>query len=345
MNNFRTPFVVLAVVALATSAYGFKVTNVTNNEVVFHCSWEKGTAGENIQADTPEIGTFNFLAFGGWPPELRDGQVDCHIEDVVTNPPTAAYYGNNYAYIAGMTTPVRPWATAEFVGTPSADGDLMQIEFAVMSIDEWPPVSLMQTPSDLVYTDPDFHAIGNIMFTGNGPPWTWEDPGWMDPGGIISQADGYEFILDAHTVGAWNEVVMEYVNGSTDLALTINGVGYTLTNMNAGILNYVRIGNGANNTVGYFDAPAGAVELLADFNNDGVIDDLDLTILANNWDTCGKDHSQGDANDDGCVDDLDLTALANEWPSGDLDVSAVPEPALLSMLALGGLAALRRRRR
>ena len=86
-------------------------------------------------------------------------------------------------------------------------------------------------------------------------------------------------------------------------------------------------------------------ELKADFNNDGVIDDLDLTILANNWDTCGKTHEEGDANDDGCVDDLDLTALANEWPAGDLDVSAVPEPATLSLLVLGGLAALRRRDR
>ena len=113
MRNPKIFFAASVVVALATSAYGFKVTNVTNNEVVFHCSWEKGTAGENIQADTPEIGTFNFLAFGGWPPELLSGQVDCYIEDVVTNPPTAAYYGNNYANIVVRSVypgGVRPWA-------------------------------------------------------------------------------------------------------------------------------------------------------------------------------------------------------------------------------------------
>ena len=40
MNKFRMLFPVLAVVALVTSAYGFKVTNVTNDEVVFSCSWE-----------------------------------------------------------------------------------------------------------------------------------------------------------------------------------------------------------------------------------------------------------------------------------------------------------------
>ena len=42
----------------------------------------------------------------------------------------------------------------------------------------------------------------------------------------------------------------------------------------------------------------------------------------------------GDANDDGFVDDLDLTALATEWPSSGPEASAVPEPAALSLLAL-----------
>ena len=73
--------------------------------------------------------------------------------------------------------------------------------------------------------------------------------------------------------------------------------------------------------------------------------DGDLTILATNWDQSGKTHEEGDANGDGNVDDLDLTALATEWPAGDLDISVVPEPATLSLLVLGGLAALRRRRR
>ena len=84
-------------------------------------------------------------------------------------------------------------------------------------------------------------------------------------------------------------------------------------------------------------------DIPADFNDDGVIDDLDLTILATHWQMSGG-HGEGDANDDGFVDDLDLTALATEWPAGDLDASAVPEPATLSLLALGGLAMLRKRR-
>ena len=76
--------------------------------------------------------------------------------------------------------------------------------------------------------------------------------------------------------------------------------------------------------------------LTADFNDDGVIDDLDLTIVATHWQLPGG-HSEGDANNDGFVDDRDLTALATQWPSGagaPANVSAVPEPATMALLAL-----------
>jgi len=258
MKKSGTVFGVLALAALATSAYGFKVTNVTNDEVVFYCSWEKGTEGENIQADTPEIGSFNFLAFYGDPRELGDTQQHCWIVN------SAAYEGDLFAYVEADYP--RPYATGEFVGTPGADGDLMRIEFAVASITEWPTVRLMQSPSNVDYYDPDWHIMSSLMFTGNSP-YSWSVPGWHDPGGIISQSastEEYEFILDAHTVGAWNEVVMEYVNGSTELDITVNDVPYTLTNMDPGILNYVRLGSPGNHTHGYFDIPEPAtLSLLA----------------------------------------------------------------------------------
>ena len=42
MSKFRILSAILAVVALAMSGHGFKVTNVTNDEVVFQCGYEKG---------------------------------------------------------------------------------------------------------------------------------------------------------------------------------------------------------------------------------------------------------------------------------------------------------------
>ena len=86
------------------------------------------------------------------------------------------------------------------------------------------------------------------------------------------------------------------------------------------------------------------VILTADFNDDGVIDDIDLTILASHWQQAGG-HTEGDANDDGFVDDLDLTALALEWPNGFAPPGAVPEPATLSLMMMLTLSLLRSKRR
>ena len=81
-----------------------------------------------------------------------------------------------------------------------------------------------------------------------------------------------------------------------------------------------------------------------DWNNGGVIDDLDLTELAVHWQQSVPPNTQGDADGNGFVDDLDLTALAACWPGGDLDASAIPEPATRSLLAISGLSLIRGRR-
>ena len=98
--------------------------------------------------------------------------------------------------------------------------------------------------------------------------------------------------------------------------------------------------SGADQFLSWGDGPCRAV----DWNDDGLIDDLDLTELAVHWQQSVPAFTQGDADGDGFVDDLDLTALAVCWPGGDLDVSAIPEPATLSLLVLGGVALLRRKR-
>ena len=91
-----------------------------------------------------------------------------------------------------------------------------------------------------------------------------------------------------------------------------------------------------------------AVSLVpGDANEDGVVNGLDLSIMASNWqNVVGGGHTDGDFNDDGTVNGLDLSVLAANWQTGagGEDVSfdsasqglgAVPEPA--SVLLLGGM--------
>ena len=80
-----------------------------------------------------------------------------------------------------------------------------------------------------------------------------------------------------------------------------------------------------------------------DANDDGVVDDLDASILAENW---HGDHSEiyeaasywswtwGDFNSDGAVDEKDASILAVHWhKSVEGSSPSVPEPAMLVMLA------------
>ena len=84
-----------------------------------------------------------------------------------------------------------------------------------------------------------------------------------------------------------------------------------------------------------------------DANIDHRVSIGDLAIMAANWNQTGFTNGYPDAdfNGDGAVSIGDLAIMAGNWgwemPGGGV---AIPEPATLSLLALGGLAVIRRRR-
>ncbi|MEZ6191290.1 MAG: PEP-CTERM sorting domain-containing protein [Phycisphaerales bacterium] len=89
-----------------------------------------------------------------------------------------------------------------------------------------------------------------------------------------------------------------------------------------------------------------APPLVGDLDDDGFVGIADLNIVLGNWNSnvTAGDELQGDPSGDGFVGIEDLNTVLGNWNAGTPPSGvAVPEPASLVLLGLGGLAALRRR--
>lgn len=89
--------------------------------------------------------------------------------------------------------------------------------------------------------------------------------------------------------------------------------------------------------------------LVGDANLDGTVNLTDLLALLNNYGQSNKDWAAGDFNYDGTVNLTDLLALLNNYGqtatlASAAGTSSVPEPGAISLLAIGAMALVPRRR-
>jgi len=182
-----------------------------------------------------------------------------------------------------------------------------------------------------------------------------------DPSAFLSEAvpplDG-DFLLDMQA----NETVGAFI-----INITVDDV-LTPVTMDAGT--YGKSGSGAANTganaqlgfdldllfsdsfdnggLGVLTVGSAGPTLPGDANDNGFVDDDDLAILLSNWESDPgtiTTWALGDFTADTDVDDDDLAVLLGNWTGPAPGGAAVPEPATLALLGLGGVATLRRRRK
>ncbi|QDU70752.1 PEP-CTERM sorting domain-containing protein [Mucisphaera calidilacus] len=171
---------------------------------------------------------------------------------------------------------------------------------------DWWSINLTTGETKLEATD-----VGNFQIYDNG---TFLGFFSFDQVGIEGDYDNDGELTDADV----DLLVNAILAGSTDLTYDANSDGVV----------------DANDYILWRDSLYGTTA--GDANLDFVVDLLDLSLLASNFDGPGL-HGEGDFNADGLVDLLDLSLLASNFDTGN-----VPEPAGLALLGLGAAAMLRR---
>jgi hypothetical protein len=86
---------------------------------------------------------------------------------------------------------------------------------------------------------------------------------------------------------------------------------------------------------------------------DGIVNQLDLNVITGNWQKTGTgvagDITGPSGSPDGIVNQLDLNVITGNWQKtgggAAFGVSAVPEPSMIGLVGVAGLASMRRRSR
>ena len=240
---------VLGLIALLSltvpTAQAVLIVNTTQGVTLFEHDMENGAPGADPTTAAPAVGSWV------WGPPKGAG---------------GATYSNAEAYEGAQSIEMTDGLgyLAAMGNGPSDPGDVIEVSYAFRSQGCW--FHFFSTTGDISANIMDTCPVGSVAGWGG----YWDDPGAWHPATITER----------HVPNAWNTMEAVYVNGSTDISISINGAGPGVIPING--------------------APGNLIAM----------------------------------------------AFGDEGPwGGPSYLDAIPEPATLSLLVLGGLGALIRRRR